>query len=78
MSNIELTDWFGFIWSCCHWIYFKNGKNCTSKDILMVSQQHLEQFRQLKIGFGPYLFGPFSVHTQALIAIVFLAVDYGN
>ena len=47
-----------------------------SKNVLMVGQQHLELFRQLKIGFGPYLFGLFSVHTPALIAIVFLAVDY--
>ena len=54
----------------------KMEKIDTSKNVLMVGQQHLEQFRQLKIGFGPYLFGLFSVHTQALIAIVFWAVDY--
>ena len=46
------------------------------ENILMVGQKRLEMFRKLKTGFGPYLFALFSVHTLALVAIVFLAVDY--
>ena len=46
------------------------------ENILLVAQKRLEMFRKLKTGFGPYLFALFSVHTLALVAIVFLAVDF--
>ncbi len=46
------------------------------ENTLMVAQKRLEMFRKLKTGFGPYLFALFSVHTLALVAIVFLAVDF--
>ena len=46
------------------------------ENILMIGQKRLEMFRKLKTGFGPYLLALFSVHTLALVAIVFLAVDF--
>ena len=46
------------------------------ENILMIGQKRLEMFRKLKTGFGPYLFALLSVHTLALVAIVFLAVDF--
>ena len=49
---------------------------CNPENTLMVAQKRLEMFRKLKTGFGPYLFVTFSVHTLALVAIAFLAVDF--
>ncbi len=49
---------------------------CNPENTLMVAQKCLEMFCKLKTGFGPYLFALFSVHTLALVAIVFLAVDF--
>ena len=49
---------------------FKSG------NALLDGQKQLKTFRQLKKGFGPYLFVLFSVHTLALVAIVFLLIEY--
>ena len=46
------------------------------ENILMIGLKRLEMFHKLKTGFGPYLLALFSVHTLALVAIVFLAVDF--
>lgn len=47
-----------------------------SGNALIDGQKQLKTFRQLKEGFGPYLFALFSVHTLALVAIVFLLIEY--
>ena len=47
-----------------------------SENALIDGQKQLKTFRQLKEGFGPYLFALFSVHTLALVAIVFLLIEY--